>query len=121
MSADEQAGLVKAFRRMTVASYARNFDVFKGQQFVTDAKVEVRGPDRLVKAQVIPAGEKPVNLTYRMRDAAGAWKVIDVIYEYVSQLATRRADFASTVASGGAPALIKKLDKISDNLMKGKG
>ncbi len=121
MSAEEQAGLVKAFRRMTVASYARNFDAFKGQQFVTDAKVEVRGPDRLVKAQVIPAGEKPVNLTYRMRETAGAWKVIDVIYEYVSQLATRRADFASTVATGGAPALIKKLDEISDNLMKGKG
>lgn len=121
MKADEQAGLIKAFRRMTIASYARNFDAFKGQQFVTDPKVEVRGPDHLVKSQVIPAGEKPVNLTYRIRETAGAWKVIDVIYEFVSQLATRRADFASTVAAGGAPALIKKLDEISDNLMKAKG
>lgn len=121
MTADEQAGLVKAFRRMTIASYARNFDTFKGQRFVTDPKVDVRGPDRLVKAQVIPAGEKAVNLTYRIREVAGSWKVIDVIFEFVSQLATRRSDFASTVATGGAPALIKKLDEISDNLMKGKG
>jgi phospholipid transport system substrate-binding protein len=70
MSTDEQTGLIKAFRRMTVASYARNFDAFKGQKFVTDPKVEVRGPDRLVKSQVIPAGEKPVNLTYRIRRRA---------------------------------------------------
>ena len=119
MSAQEQASLIAAFRRMTIASYARNFNEFKGQKFVTDPKAEDRVPDRLVKSQVIPAGEKPVNLVYRMRESGGSWRVIDVIYEFVSQLATRRADFASTVASGGAPALVKKLDEISDKLMKG--
>lgn len=121
MSDAEQKSLVAAFRRMTVASYAYNFDAFKGQKFVTDPKVEVRTPDRLVRAQVIPEGEKAVNLTYRMRESAGEWKIIVVIYEFVSQLATRRSDFASTVASGGAPALVKRLDEISDGLMKGKG
>lgn len=121
MTEAEQKSLIAAFRRMTIASYAYNFDSFKGQKFVTDPKVEVRTPDRLVKAQVVPEGEKPVNLTYRMRESAGEWKIIDVIYEFVSQLATRRSDFASTVATGGAPALAKKLDEISDGLMKGKG
>ncbi len=121
MSEDEHKALVAAFRRMTIASYAHNFDVFKGQKFVTDPKVEARDPDRLVKSQVVPEGEKPVNLTYRMREVGGEWKVIDVIYEFVSQLATRRSDFAATVASGGAPALVKKLDEISDKLMKSKG
>ena len=117
--ADHKAVIV-AFARMTVASYARNFDSFKGQKFVVDPKVEVRNVDRLVKSQVIPEGEKPVNLTYRMRESGGTWKVIDVTYEYVSQVATRRSDFASTVTDGGAAALVKKLDEISDNLMKGK-
>ena len=119
MSADEQKAVVAAFRRMTIASYARNFNAFKGQKFVTDPKAEDRTPDRLVKSQVIPEGEKPVNLVYRMRESGGSWRVIDVIYEFVSQLATKRSDFASTVASGGAPALVKKLDEISDKLMKG--
>ena len=119
MSAQEQASVIAAFRRMTIASYARNFNEFKGQKFVTDPKAEDRAPDRLVRSQVIPAGEKPVNLVYRMRESGGSWRVIDVIYEFVSQLATRRSDFASTVAAGGAPALVKKLDEISDKLMKG--
>ena len=119
MTEDEHKSLTAAFRRMTIASYARNFNEFKGQKFVTDPKAEDRAPDRLVKSQVIPAGEKPVNLLYRMRESGGNWRVIDVIYEFVSQLATRRSDFASTVAAGGAPALVKKLDEISDKLMKG--
>jgi phospholipid transport system substrate-binding protein len=119
MTAAEQASVVAAFRRMTIASYARNFNEFKGQKFVSDPTAEDRAPDRLVKSQVIPAGEKPVNLVYRMRESGGSWRVIDVIYEFVSQLATRRSDFASTVATGGAPALVKKLDEISDKLMKG--
>jgi phospholipid transport system substrate-binding protein len=119
MSESEHAALVKAFRRMTIASYARNFNAFKGQKFMTDPKAEDRPPDRLVTAQVIPQGEKPVNLVYRMRESGGGWRVVDVIFEFVSQVATRRADFASTVASGGAPALVKKLDEISDKLMKG--
>jgi len=119
MSPQEQTSLIAAFRRMTIASYARNFNAFKGQKFVTDPKAEDRAPDRLVKSQVIPDGEKPVNLVYRMRESGGSWRVIDVIYEFVSQLATRRSDFASTVATGGAPALVKKLDEISDKLMKG--
>ena len=117
MNDDEHKSLIAAFRRMTIASYAHNFDSFKGQKFVVDPKVEIRGPDRLIKSQVVPEGEKPVNLTYRLRETGGAWKVIDVIYEFVSQLATRRSDFASTVAEGGAPALVKKLDEISDKLM----
>ena len=72
-----------------------------------------------MKSQIIPKGEKPVNLTYRIREFGGAVKVIDVIYESVSQLATRRADFASTVNAGGAPALVAKLNAISDKLMAG--
>lgn len=118
MTDGEHKALIAAFRRMTIASYARNFNEFKGQKFVTDPKVEDRAPDRLVKSQVIPAGEKAVNLVYRMRETGGSWRVIDVIYEFVSQLATRRSDFASTVAAGGAAALVKKLDEISDKLMK---
>lgn len=117
MSEGDRASLVTAFRRMTIASYASNFKEFKEQQFTLDPKVDVRGADRIVKSQIIPKGEKAVNLRYRLRETAGAVRIIDVIYESVSQLATRRSDFASTINAGGAPALVKKLDEISDRLM----
>jgi phospholipid transport system substrate-binding protein len=117
MSEADRASVVAAFRRMTIASYASNFKEFKDQQFTLDQKVDVRGVDRIVKSQIIPKGEKPVNLRYRLREAGGAARIIDVIYESVSQIATRRSDFSATVNEGGAPALVKKLDEISDRLM----
>ena len=55
-----------------------------------------------------------------MRMAAdGRWKVIDVYYKSsISQLATWRSDFTSTMNSGGAPALTQKIDALADKQLK---
>jgi phospholipid transport system substrate-binding protein len=104
MSPAEQQQLIRAFSRMSVATYAKNFDGFSGQSFKIDPKVDVRGPDKVVKTQLIQPGKAPIALNYRMRQSGNDWKVIDVMYMgSVSQLTTQRSDFASTVNSGGAP------------------
>ncbi len=36
-----------------------------------------------------------------MRQSDDGWKVIDVYFNNISQLTTRRSDFAGPVASGG--------------------
>ena len=116
----DRTSLVAAFRRMTIANYAANFQKFGGEQFIVDPKVQQRGPDRIVQTTLVPVGDKPVPLTYRMRDSGGSWKVIDIFLEgYVSELATRRSDFAATIASGGAPALVARMDQLSNNLLNG--
>jgi phospholipid transport system substrate-binding protein len=48
----------------------------------------------------------------------GTWKVIDVYFNGVSQLILHRTEFAEAIASGGPPALIAHLNKVSDGLMK---
>jgi phospholipid transport system substrate-binding protein len=54
-----------------------------------------------------------------MAQDGGAWKVKDVYYNGgISQLATQRSDFASTLQSGGAKALVAKLDSLTDKLLK---
>jgi phospholipid transport system substrate-binding protein len=54
-----------------------------------------------------------------MRESGGAWKVIDVYYNSaVSSLLGQRSEYASTLASGGAPALVKKLNAKADDLLK---
>jgi phospholipid transport system substrate-binding protein len=119
MKPAEQQQLVKAFSRMSVATYAKNFDSFGGQSFKVDPKVQTRGPDKLVKTQLVQPGKAPIDLTYRMRQSGSDWKVIDVFYQgSVSQLTTQRSDFSAAVASGGAPALVKKLDALSDSLLE---
>lgn len=115
---EQQKALIAAFTRFTIANYAFNFRTFDGQKFEIDDKVLSRGEEKIVRTRLIPAHDTPVNLLYRMREAGGTWKVIDVHYNGVSELSLRRSDFAAAIASGGAPALIDYLRKASDGLMK---
>ncbi len=120
MSEADHSALIDAFRRMTIANYANNFDDFHGERFDIDPDVQNRGPDRFVKTTLVPPQGKPVPLVYRMRETNGTWKIIDVLLNgYVSELAMRRSDFASTIAGGGAAALVKKLNALTDNLLSG--
>ena len=110
----DQAALVTAFRRMTISQYASNFNGFSGQSFAIDPKIEVRGVDRVVRTTLNNPKSDPVAIAYRLRQTGGSWKVIDVFYRNsISQLATRRADFAGVMASGGARALVAHLNALS--------
>ena len=115
----DQSALIQAFARLTAANYAHEFDGYAGERLVVDPAVQSRGPDRFVKSQILSSG-KPTDLTYRMRQGTdGRWRVIDVYYGSISQMVTRRSDFASSVDSGGAPVLLKKINALADKLMRG--
>jgi phospholipid transport system substrate-binding protein len=119
MTEAQHGQLVSAFTRLMLSNYAHNFEAYNGEKFVVDPKVEERGPDKLVKTQLVSSNGKATTLTYRMRQAGGAWKVVDVFYQgTVSELNTRRSDFAATVRTGGADALVKHLNQLSDKLAK---
>ena len=77
--------------------------------------MDTRGLDKLVHTQLVSASGSPVDLAYRMRQSAsGSWKVIDVYFNgAISQLAQQKADYASTLQSGGVSALVKKIDALS--------
>jgi phospholipid transport system substrate-binding protein len=116
MSAAERASVVDALSRYTAARFAHEFNDFSGQSIKVDPTVMVRGVDKLVRAEVHEQGEPPLKIGYRMRDYPGGPKIIDVIYNGISQLATQRADFADAIATGGAAGLVKKLDAATAKL-----
>lgn len=113
MAPADQVALIAAFRRTTVEQYARNFDTWSGEAFKIAPQVEQRAGDKLVRTTLTDAGAGTA-ISYRLRQHDGQWKIIDVFYKNaISQLATRRADFAAILASGGPKALIAHLDRLS--------
>lgn len=111
--ADQQA-LVAAFRRMTIAQYATNFDSWSGERFAIAPQVETRGGDKLVRTTLTTPGKADIPISYRLRASGGSWKIIDVFYRNsISQIATRRSDFAAVLAKGGAKALVTHLDALA--------
>jgi phospholipid transport system substrate-binding protein len=120
MSEDDHKQLAEAFRRMTIADYANNFDSYDGERFDVDPNVQQKGGDTFVETTLVPKKDKPIPFIYRMRNSGGEWKAIDVYLNgYVDQLTTKRSDFASTLSSGGAPALVKKLNSLADTALAG--
>jgi phospholipid transport system substrate-binding protein len=115
---DVQKAVIAAFTRFTIANYAHNFRDYDGQKFTIDDNVSTRGEEKIVRTHILPAHDVPVSLLYRMHEVDGAWKIIDVYSNGVSELAVRRTDFAAALAAGGAPVLIAHLNKASDGLMK---
>lgn len=110
----DQAALVAAMRRLTVAQYAANFSSYGGESFTIDPKVDARGADKLVRTTLAAPKGDPVSIGYRLRESGGKWRIVDVYYKNaISQLATRRADFAAIFEKGGAKALIGHLNDLA--------
>lgn len=118
MSEADHAALVKAFTRLSVASYAHNFDSYSGEKFDVDPAPVTRGADIIVQSHLHSSNGRTVALLYRMRQTAAGPKVVDVYFDGISQLTTRRSDFAAPLAAGGAKGLIAHLDQTSDKLLR---
>jgi phospholipid transport system substrate-binding protein len=118
LSPDDQKAVIAAFTRYTVANYAHNFREADGKKFEIDDNVASRGQDKIVRARLTLPHDPPANLLYRMHEVDGAWKVVDVYYNGVSELNLRRTDFAAALGAGGVTELIAHLNKLSDDLMK---
>ena len=108
----EQKLFVDAFTRFMIANYAGRFDGFSGQSFETLAEKPARQETVLVETLLINPADENVELNYRMREVAGAWKIVDVYLDgTVSELALRRSEFVSIVKREDFDALILALDE----------
>ena len=115
-SEPDRRALVLALARYSAARLAQEFDTYSGQSCAIDPSVQTRGSDKLVKTRILQPSATPVALNYRFREYQGAWKIVDLYYDGVSQLATERADFASVLQAKGSPGLVKRLNELTSNL-----
>ena len=114
--ADKKA-LVEAFTRMTVADYAKNFDSYDGEKFTVEPAAIVRGSDHYVKS-AMKTNKDSVAFNYRMHQVGSDWKITDVLLAgNISQMAEKRSDFASTLASSGPQGLAKRINALADQML----
>ena len=118
IGADDQQALLEQFARMTIATYASRFDGYSGERFEVDPKTEARGDNRIVHSSLVQAKGDPIALNYLMHATPEGWKAYDVFLSgTISELATRRSEFAALLKGGGAAALITSLRQRVDKLL----
>lgn len=60
------------------------------------------------------AREEPIEISFKMQEKDGAWRVQDIVTEGVSLVSSYRSQFTKVIKKDGFPALIKKMkDKIA--------
>ena len=118
-SGSQQAAVRDAFTRFIVADYASQVSDYSGESFVVEPQTsqESRGGGEIVKTKLLQPGGRTVTINYLVRGG----RVVDVYFNgTVSDLATRRDEFASILASGGgADALVKRLREKTQTLLGG--
>jgi phospholipid transport system substrate-binding protein len=121
LPAEQQAALLVAFRRYTIASYVDNFDSYDGQRFAISPTTRQLGDDRqVVDTQIIPTTGAGHTLDYVMKKTDAGWKVVDVLADgSISRVAVQRSDFSALFDKGGAPALQARLQEKTDALSRG--
>jgi phospholipid transport system substrate-binding protein len=118
MSAADQKALIDAFSRMTIVSYAKNFDSYSGEKFIVEPASVTRGSERFVKSSLKPTKGDSIAFNYRMHQAGSDWKITDVyLAGNISQMAQKRSDFAALLASGGPQGLAKRINALTDQML----
>ena len=106
----EQDALVEAFTAFTVANWASRFATPGDRRFEITGERDIQPPGRMVETVLID-GTTRVAINYVLREAGGRWRVADVFLAgTISELATRRSEFASILAQQGAAGLVTALE-----------
>jgi len=109
----QRSKFVETFSRLSIATYAANFDTYSGERFKLISEKEVSGGRILVQTQLIKSDGGQVELDYLLHRVGSQWRIINVVADGVSDLALKRADYTTFLKSNGLdPLLIKLNEKI---------
>jgi phospholipid transport system substrate-binding protein len=108
--------VTESFGRYISAIYADRFDSYGGQKLqVTGEQPNPGGV--MVKSQIVKANGEPVNVDYMMRRDGDGWLISDIYVDgAISEVATRRSEFAAILKSQGIDGLIAALNRKADIL-----
>ena len=122
LSDAQRQEMTESFARYISATYADRFDSYAGQNLeVTGEQPAPSGV--MVKSRIIKANGEPVKVDYMMRRNGDSWLISDIYLDgSISEVATRRSEFATILRNDGIDGLImalnRKVDLLTRNVAK---
>ena len=111
-SVEQQKNLSDAFTKLSISTYASQFDGFSGEAFETVG--ESPGPQQtlLVETRILRPQKSPVGITYVLRMNNEQWQIVDVLLDNsISELAVRRSEYRMVLKNSGVDGLVKVLNE----------
>jgi len=108
--------MTESYGRYISAIYADRFDSYSGQTLAVIGE-QPAPPGVMVKSQIIKANGDPVKVDYMMRRNGDSWLISDIYLDSaISEVATRRSEFAAILKKDGIDGLIAALNRRADIL-----
>ena len=108
---EQKTKFVETFAKLSIATYAWNFDAYSGERFKVMSEKEQGGSQILVRTELTKSDGGKVQLDYILHRVNNQWRIINVIAEGVSDLALKRADYSNFLKNRGFEALLSKLNE----------
>jgi phospholipid transport system substrate-binding protein len=110
LSASERERFVEAFERLSVTTYASRFRGITADTFTLTGEQEAAGGRVQVDAAIVRPDADAVPLEYLLEQRDGAWRIINIVADGVSDLALKRAEYQRLLADGTVEDLIDDLE-----------
>jgi phospholipid transport system substrate-binding protein len=116
LSDAQRQQVTESFGRYISAIYADRFDSYDGQKLeVTSEQPAPSGV--MVRSQIIKSNGELVKVDYMMRRSGDTWLISDIYLDgAISEVATRRSEFAAILRNDGIDGLIAALNRKADIL-----
>ena len=108
--------VTQAFEHYIAAIYAERFHSYSGERLQVIGEQASPG-GTIITSRIVKSDGEPVNINYLMRNNGGVWQIADVYLDgTISELATRRSEFAAILRTSGINGLIETLNTKANSL-----
>ena len=117
-SEGQREQFIGEFRTLLVRTYAKALLEYSNEAI--EYLPEESNPNSnlvVIKTKIHQAGTNAVPIDYRMHVSGGEWKVVDLVVDGVSLIATYRGSFASEIKKNGLDSLISKLSQRNETMV----
>src|SRR6266849_1558766 len=103
--------VTESFGRYISAIYADRFDSYDGQKLQVIGE-QPAAAGAMVRSQIVKANGDPVHVDYMTRHNGDSWLISDIYLDgAISEVATRRSEFAAILKTEGIDGLISALNR----------
>ncbi len=111
---DQKNLVINTFRQLSIATYAGRFNQYEGEQFEVIEQRALPHEQTLVRSQLTKSDGGTVNFDYVLQQTEGRWRIVNILFDGVSDLAIKRGEYRAIMQRDGFQALIELLkEKIS--------
>ncbi len=109
LDAEQQTLITDTFRELSIATYAGRFTEYNEEQFEIIEQRDLPRNQILVRSKLTKGDGGIVNFDYVLQQLSGQWRIVNILFDGVSDLAIKRSEYRAVLQRDSFSELIEML------------